>query len=252
MRRLLGGCALAALVVAATPALAAETHRATVVIDTGVSTRTAIVTFGEDSISGFEALERAGASPVGRDFGGSLGLAVCALDGVGHSAGNDCLGTSGDQRYWSYNRAAPGATSWKYSATGPSNTRVYEGGIEGWRFGTGASPAFPTVTPPLATGADPPALATSPNPESVAPPARATQGAAGLTSTTTAGAAPTVAGATESTAKRNGLAARAGTSTGPGATGSGSPTGVIVVGLLVVALVGTAAVIRRRRAAMRA
>ncbi len=246
MRRLVGGCALAALVVAATPALAAQTHRATVVIDTGASTRTVVVTFSEDSISGFQALERAGANPVGRDFGGSLGLAICALDGVGHSAGTDCLGTPGDQRYWSYNRAAPGATSWKYSATGPSNTRVYDGGVEGWRFGTGAPPAFPTVSPPPATGVEPPAIAALPNGQSAELPPRASPGAGGPTATTT-GVTPSVAGATQSTAKRDGVAARAAVATGPGEIGSGSPIGVIVVGLLVAALVGSAAVIRRRR-----
>lgn len=137
--------AFAGFVATADPAAAANS--AVVVVDTGAGHRSVTVTFTSSSISGLEALELAGANPVVRAYG--PGLAVCQLDGVGHTQ-QHCLGTPSDARYWVYFRAAAGSGAWTYSSTGAGQTTVKHGDWEGWRFGTGQKPAVnpPTPKPP--------------------------------------------------------------------------------------------------------
>ena len=69
---------------------------------------------------------------------------MCALYGVGNPADSNCLIGPGGA-YWAYYRAGPGATGWTYSRGGASGTTVTDGSVEGWRYGTGAAPAFVVV-----------------------------------------------------------------------------------------------------------
>lgn len=160
------GLASFAIVVGANPQVAAagSTHRAAVVVDTGGGVHKVVITFSEDSISGIDALQRAGANPVIYTFGGQGG-AVCRLYGVGRDAGPGCLGgQDGDNRYWAYFRASAGTSTFTYSRAGAGATRVHDGDVEGWRFGTGTAPAFvslasllppppPPTRPPVTTPA---------------------------------------------------------------------------------------------------
>lgn len=118
-------------------------HRAAVIIDTGAGVKKICVHFVEASISGLEALQRADATPVVQTFGG-IGGAVCALCGRGCDAGSTCL-TCQAPNYWAYLRAAAGSSGYTYSRAGASATRVHDGDVEGWRWGTGAPPGYIAV-----------------------------------------------------------------------------------------------------------
>jgi hypothetical protein len=167
---------LATLGVAASPAPAAPTHRAAVIVDTGGTVKRVVITFTEDSITGIQALDRAGMSPVVYQFGGQGG-AVCRLLGVGRDAGPNCLGGGdGDPRYWSYHRAPAGTSSFKYSSVGAGAVQVRDGDVEGWKFGTGAAPQFvslasllPPPPPPTAPPATSPPATAAPTGGGVSP-----------------------------------------------------------------------------------
>lgn len=132
---------------AATPASARPRqvvdHRAAVIIDTGAGVKKICVHFVEASISGLEALQRADATPVVQTFGG-IGGAVCALCGRGCDAGSTCL-TCQAPNYWAYFRAPAGSSGYTYSRAGADATRVHDGDVEGWRWGTGAPPGYVAV-----------------------------------------------------------------------------------------------------------
>jgi hypothetical protein len=142
-------------------ATAAETHRAAVIVDTGAGVHKVVITFSEDSITGIDALQRAGANPVIYAMG--PGAAVCRLWGVGRDAGPSCLGgTDGDNNYWAYWRAPAGSSSFSYSRVGGGASQVHDGDVEGWKFGTGTAPAYVslaslTAPPPPPSTARPPA-----------------------------------------------------------------------------------------------
>jgi hypothetical protein len=131
------------------PAGAQPLNEAAVIVETGTGTWRTVIRFAQDSVSGLEALQLAGADPVTYGFGG-VGTAVCALHGVGRPAGPNCLGGDGDPRYWAYFRAPAGATAFQYSPIGAGATRVRDGDVEGWRWGTGQAPAYRSL-PALAT-----------------------------------------------------------------------------------------------------
>jgi hypothetical protein len=85
-------------------------------------------------MSGIAAL-RSVADVVTLNYGGSLGEAVCEINGVGDAAQpSSCPGG------WRYYRAANGASGWTYSGAGPSNTTVRPGDVEGW--GYNSTPPF--------------------------------------------------------------------------------------------------------------
>jgi hypothetical protein len=161
------------------PAAGAPAHTAGVIIETGERTWRTVIRFSDEEITGVQALVLAGADPVISTYAG-LGAAVCALHGVGRPAGPNCLGgADGDPRYWAYFRAPAGTGRFEYSRTGAGATRVRNGDVEGWRWGTGQAPTFvsldrigapaPTTTtrPPATTR---PSAPTRP-PASPAPPA---------------------------------------------------------------------------------
>lgn len=137
---------------AARPA-ATATSRAAVIIDTGSRVVRTVITF-DGSISGAEALRRAGADPVFTVYAGE-GAAVCSLLGVGHGPG-DCFGVAaGDGRYWGYFRAGAGSSSFRYWGAGASSTTVHDGDVEGWSYG--ARPSAPPFTSVAELAGDPPA-----------------------------------------------------------------------------------------------
>jgi hypothetical protein len=156
----LGALAVAGMVGSAysQPALEAQgLNRAAIVVDTGSGTTTRCVSFSEESISGTEALSRAGLSPVVRGFSGEGG-AVCAINGVGCAADSNCL-TCSAPSYWAYFRADNGAGGYTYSSVAATSTSVSDGDVEGWRWGTGSPPSYrsfasvcplttPTTSPP--------------------------------------------------------------------------------------------------------
>jgi hypothetical protein len=128
-----------------------------VVVDTGSGSRAACVLFDEESISGVEALQRAGMAPVLQGFGGQ-GAAVCSLNGVGCPSDGSCL-TCQAPNYWAYFRSSGGGYS--YSSAGAGSTQVTDGDIEGWRWGTGAAPSRPSVDSVCGPVAPPPTTATT-------------------------------------------------------------------------------------------
>lgn len=133
------------------PSGAADDNRVALVVDYGNSqVATRCVSFSEDHISGFEALERTGL-PVETDFQ-TGGAAVCRIDDQGCPA-NDCFCScrgGGDCIYWSYWHLNNGA--WNYSAAGSGLYEVRDGAVEGWVWGLGSiTQASP---PPLVSFGD--------------------------------------------------------------------------------------------------
>jgi hypothetical protein len=124
-------------------AAASEVHHAAVVIDTGDGVvRKMCLAFPEEEIEGIEALRRVDTRPYRFEQFGTNGAAVCMLCGVG-CPGGDCFCDPG--RYWAYHRAGPGGERYVASRVGASSTRVRDGDVEGWRWGTGAPPPAATV-----------------------------------------------------------------------------------------------------------
>jgi hypothetical protein len=116
-------------------------HRAAVIVETGTAVHRVVITFSETSITGIEALRRAGANPA--TYATGAGAAVCSMYGVGRPAGPNCLvGPAGDSRYWAYFRAPAGTSSFTYSRVGAGASQVHDGDVEGWKWGTGAAPTF--------------------------------------------------------------------------------------------------------------
>jgi hypothetical protein len=267
VRRALAAVALAiaALVTGAAPlpAGAATTHRAAVIVDTGSEVHRVIVTFTEDSISGLEALDRAGANPVVWNYAGQGG-AVCRLYGVGRDAGPTCLGgQGGDARYWAYFRAAAGTSEYKYSPVCACTARVHDGDVEGWRFGTGQRPPFASVqdlTGPPPTQATTPATAPPTGGGDAVTPSTSRGTAATSTTTAAPGAttsstattsttAPPVDVETKQTASRRPEKQAAAASSGSGGSGGGAAGSLIGFGLVLAALGGGIVWARRRRRA---
>ena len=117
------------------------------IVDTGATTYQRVITFDADSITGIQALDLAGATPVVYSFSGQGG-AVCRLFGVGRDAGPNCLGgADGDNRYWAYFRAPSGTSSFTYSRAGGGSTQVRDGDVEGWKFGTGPGTGLVAARP---------------------------------------------------------------------------------------------------------
>ena len=277
VRRLAGVAVAAAcapvLGPAAAPVVAAQptpAHRAAVIVDTGTEVRRVCVRFAEESITGIEALTRAGTDPVLRAFSGK-GAAVCSLCGTGCPGDETCLTCDPGGRFWSYSRAPAGTAALRTSGVGASSTTVRDGDVEGWRWGTGGTPPFATVAevcgeapdpsttttaatapPPGPATAPPPAVTTAPSPATTLAP-RPRAGAPTTAATTTVAAPPettapppaadttTAAPPTTTTAEGNLTASRR-----PPADGA-SPWGLAAFGAALAGLAGWAAVARRRR-----
>ena len=128
------------------PSGASDDNRAALVVDFGngqVATR--CVGFSEETISGFELLQRSGL-PVEVDFQ-SGGAAVCRIDGQGCPP-DDCFCAcrgGGDCLYWAYWHQNDGV--WGYSSAGSVLYQVGDGAVEGWVWGLGS---VTQATPPPA------------------------------------------------------------------------------------------------------
>ncbi len=259
-------------------AAAASPNHAGIIVDLGGGdVKRFVVEFSGSSINGIDALERAGAEPVVRQFTGEGG-AVCALCGQGCPADSTCL-TCAKGAYWSYWRAPAGASSFSFSRSGAGSVQVHDGDVEGWSWGTGGTPppfatvaqieGGPTTTtaPPTTTPSAPPV--TTP-PTSTAPPAGNAGNGNGSSSGGASGAPATDPNATTTTAAStststiapasgaNGTNHAASASGGPAAprvgsrADSGSPVGLVAVAAVVGALVIGGAYARRKRRRPRA
>lgn len=259
--------ALALPVTTAGPAAAAAANRARVIVDTGGQTVVRDIAF-DGSITGLQALQLAGANPVVYSFNGQGG-AVCRLDGVGRDAGPGCLGgADSDPNYWAYFRAPAGSSTFTYSRAGAGSVTVHDGDVEGWRWGTGAPPAWsappaPTTTtapaPPAGGGSRPTAngatvVPTGPgtapgvapdatiDPKAVEALARAMNGS---TTTTTAPAAPAEVAAAGRVKPESRRAVGALADAGGG--GGGSAGSLLLLGGVLAAMAGGAVYLRRSR-----
>jgi hypothetical protein len=150
-------------------ATAAEPNRAAVIVDTGAEVHEVVITFTEDSITGVEALQLAGADPETNTT--DSGTAVCALYGVGRPAAPDCVDGQGDNDdSWAYFRAPSGESTFDDSADDPGSSQVHDGDVEGWKWGDGTTaPAYVSVADLMA----PPAAGEPPTtdpPTTVPPP----------------------------------------------------------------------------------
>lgn len=171
---------LLALPVLASPV---ESHRAGVVIDYGDGrVETYCVTFTEQTLTGYELLERTGVEIVAAFE--ANGAAVCHLggaDGVGCAASN-CF-CEFPLKYWSYWNQQGGA--WGYSNIGASSASITAGTVNGWLWGDATQPpagvsldvicaaAEPTPTPtatasPTATPTVTPTPSATPTPSPTA------------------------------------------------------------------------------------
>ena len=157
----------------ATAATAEAPNRAAVIVDTGTEVHEVVITFTEDSITGVEALQLAGADP--QTFPTDPGVAVCSLYGVGRPADPDCLqgqdrddAGDNDNGYWAYFQAPSGTTAFAAATVDPATSEIRDGDVEGWKWGdgttapvyvsvadltaapgSGATPDPPTTTPPI-------------------------------------------------------------------------------------------------------
>jgi len=163
---------LLALPVLASPV---ESHRAGVVIDYGDGrVETYCVTFTEQTLTGYELLERTNVEIVAAFE--ANGAAVCHLggaDGVGCAASN-CF-CQFPLKYWSYWNQQGGA--WGYSNVGASSASIADGTVNGWLWGNATQPpawisldvicasAEPTPTPTAtATSTATPTATPTPSP----------------------------------------------------------------------------------------
>lgn len=167
-----------------TPLDASGNNRVGLVIDYGDGeVVTKCVSFVEESITGHQALQRAGL-PVETDFQAG-GAAVCRIDGRGCPS-SDCFCAcrgGGDCKYWSYWHFTNGM--WGYSSIGAGIYELKNGAVDGWVWGLGSvtqalpPPVIPfgdictdgvtntpTVTPTASRTPTPIVMPTSPPPGS--------------------------------------------------------------------------------------
>ena len=258
-----------------TPAVAASTNHAGVVIDTGGASRSYCVTFDQDQIDGIALLRLAdqqvgGVDPVFSQT--SIGTAVCSLRGTGCPA-DDCF--CDPNEYWNYANGN-GAGGWTRAQRGAQQRTITDGDVDGWAWGAeGATPPSTTFdavcpdttsapstppsspappppshpsTPPATTSAppsspSPPSTSPSPTPATSTPPPSPT--APTITPTaSTASTSPTP----RPTASPAPLAAPSAAPAGDAAGGDtgGAPWGLVLFAAVFVGL-GTATWLARRR-----
>ncbi len=125
------------ILMAVAPSQAIDENQVAVVVDFGNGQIISkCVGFAEESITGFEALQRSGL-PVETDFQ-TGGAAICRIDGKGCPSDDcfcECRG-GGECKYWSYWHFENG--SWNYSVAGSSIYQVRDGAVDGWVWGLGS------------------------------------------------------------------------------------------------------------------
>lgn len=140
-----------ALLLSSASSRAAGDNRVALVVSLGDGeTATRCVSFPEESITGYEALQRSGLAFETEVQAG--GAAVCSIEGRGCPADNcfcSCPGGT-DCLYWSYWHQIDG--EWIYSVAGAGLYRVSDGAVEGWVWGPGSVSQAPP--PPDVSFAD--------------------------------------------------------------------------------------------------
>jgi hypothetical protein len=130
-----------------------------------------------------------------------MGATVCALDGEGCSFPREacfCQCQGRECTYWSYWQQNEGG-AWQYSGAGAGNTRVRDGAVEGWVWGSGSVTEAP-APPPVTFAEICPAEAAS----GAASETAAITGSVSLTATATTTITPAAAPASEAAAESGG------------------------------------------------
>lgn len=213
--------------------------------------------------SGLAALQEAGFSVA---MVTSMPGFVCRIDGLPDAAAESCASTPPPSASWSYWTATRGG-SWGYSPVGAGGTRPADGSVEGWSFTTGPQASPPGIAPPAYAATPRPTV--QPTPRPTPPPTITPAAPVPATPVPTAAAAETpAASAAEATPTASASAMASATEAPPSASptssvepspnagpaggevtppGGGSPVGALV-GIGLVAVIGTAAFASRRLA----
>ena len=151
---------------AATPACAADTPHAALVVDKGAEVLRYCVEFpaGQTSVTGIELIELAGQQhglSYRFDSFAGVGLAVCMLDGLEPPDGG-CLGTP----YWAYWHG-DGSGDWTFATQGAQASTVPDGGLDGWAWGGSSTQPEPTA-PESVCPVEKPSPSPNPTPSSLA------------------------------------------------------------------------------------
>ena len=99
------------------------------------TTFTQCVEFGEEQITGFDVLQRAGLDLVFASGGGGAEICKIGPDGCDNPGDCWCQCKGKDCLYWSYWHFLDG--TWRYSPLGASLYKVGHGAVEGWVWGIG-------------------------------------------------------------------------------------------------------------------
>jgi hypothetical protein len=226
--------ALAPAIAAPTAACASGTGpHAALVVDTGSAVEAVCVALDGPSVSGLHLIELA-ASQRGLTYAfGFGGAAVCRLDGTGPSSG-DCFADYPD--FWGYWHG-DGNGGWTWSSTGPGDSSVGDGDVEGWVWSSGdtagthdrppATTAAEVCTPPHPS--QPPSAAAAhpapPSSSAVAPPVVTPTPTPVTGAGRSATATPTRSTSTRTARRAAGVAVRA-AGPQPTAGGDASPIGL--------------------------
>lgn len=175
---LLGFLAIAISLPLGSETRAQSTHRAGLVIQFGDGTATThCISFTEDTLSGFELLQRS-ELPVVASYA-AQGAAVCKIGNDGCPA-DDCFCQSPPD-YWSYWHLQNGA--WVYAGNGSSTSTITDGSVDGWAWGAG--------NPPVLASFDQVCAATLPTATATSTPTATTTNPGDLTTSPTASLTPT-------------------------------------------------------------
>ncbi|MHB8572541.1 MAG: hypothetical protein ACYDAY_06240 [Candidatus Dormibacteria bacterium] len=101
------------------------------------------IRFSESAIDGLTATQRTGLSVDTAQYG-SLGAAVCQLDGEPREVPDNCLGHGSDP-YWAL-LVPDGNGGWRTSSVGAQGLKVVDGAEIGWLYGAGANRHLPAVS----------------------------------------------------------------------------------------------------------
>jgi hypothetical protein len=195
-------------VTGASPACAAVTGpHAALVIDTGTGAHSFCVALDAPRVSGIHLIELAGAQDHLAYGFGSGGQAVCRLAGVGPQ-GDDCFADYPD--FWGYWHG-DGRGGWTWSSSGAASTRVGDGELDAWVWGSGDSGA--THPKPPSLGIDDVCVPATASPAASPPATRSTPSPPTPSSAVRSSAAPSSAGSSRPGAARPATGSNASTAT---------------------------------------
>lgn len=172
------GLLLLLLLIVAEAARAQDSHHAALVVRySDERTESVCVSFSEETITGYDLLQRSGLDLASDNSG--AGVKICRIDDTGCPSGNCFCQCQGDPCvYWSYWQRRDGA--WQYAIAGAAVNEVEDGAVEGWSWGPGSvseaiappETSFEDVCAPTPPVTSPTAAAASsvPGPENSAAP----------------------------------------------------------------------------------